>query len=54
MTLGKKSMNLNHNIIALIILNFATEANDEGTVALMGDYIVQQEKLVWMLTSYLE
>ena len=36
------------------ILNMASEANDEGTVALMSDYIVQQEKLVWMLSSYLE
>ncbi|SDE12647.1 starvation-inducible DNA-binding protein [Pricia antarctica] len=35
------------------ILNIASQANDEGTVALMSDYIVQQEKLVWMLTSYL-
>ena len=37
-----------------IILTIASEANDEGTVALMSDYIVQQEKLVWMLSSYLE
>ncbi|MCC4229034.1 Dps family protein [Zunongwangia profunda] len=36
------------------ILTMASEANDEGTVALMSDYIVQQEKLVWMLSSYLE
>lgn len=36
------------------ILSIAAEANDEGTVALMSDYIVQQEKLVWMLSSYLE
>ncbi len=34
------------------ILSIASEANDEGTVALMSDYIVQQEKLVWMLTAY--
>ncbi|EAQ50507.1 DNA-binding DPS protein [Leeuwenhoekiella blandensis MED217] len=32
----------------------ASEANDEGTVALMSDYIVQQEKLVWMLSSFLD
>lgn len=37
-----------------VILNMASEANDEGTVALMSDYIVQQEKLVWMLSSFLE
>lgn len=34
------------------ILNMAAETNDEGTVALMSDYIVQQEKLVWMLSAY--
>ncbi|MGV6832103.1 MAG: Dps family protein [bacterium] len=34
------------------ILAIASEANDEGTVALMSDYIVQQEKLVWMLSAY--
>ncbi|WP_108424820.1 Dps family protein [Flagellimonas amoyensis] len=37
-----------------IILNLASEANDEGTVALMSDYIVQQEKLIWMLSSFLD
>lgn len=37
-----------------IILNMASEANDEGTVALMSDYIVQQEKLIWMLSSFLD
>ena len=34
------------------ILSTASEAHDEGTVALMSDYIVQQEKLVWMLSAY--
>ncbi|WP_438961606.1 Dps family protein [Nonlabens sp.] len=34
------------------ILTIASEANDEGTVALMSDYIVEQEKLVWMLSAY--
>lgn len=34
------------------ILAIAADANDEGTVALMSDYIVQQEKLVWMLSAY--
>jgi len=34
------------------ILSIAADANDEGTVALMSDYIVQQEKLVWMLSAY--
>ena len=35
-----------------IILQTAADANDEGTVALMSEYIVQQEKLVWMLSAY--
>lgn len=34
------------------ILTLAAKANDEGTVALMSEYIVQQEKLVWMLSAY--
>lgn len=34
------------------ILSLAADANDEGTVALMSDYITQQEKLVWMLSAY--
>tara|TARA_R110000764_G_scaffold99205_1_gene183835 strand:+ start:306 stop:785 length:480 start_codon:yes stop_codon:yes gene_type:complete len=33
-------------------LKIAAEAEDEGTVSLMSDYIVQQEKLVWMLSAY--
>ena len=35
------------------ILQLAADANDEGTNALMSDYIRQQEKLVWMFCSYL-
>jgi starvation-inducible DNA-binding protein len=35
------------------LLETASEANDEGTVALMGDYISGQEKNVWMLTAFL-
>ncbi len=35
------------------LLNLANEASDEGTVALMSDYISQQEKTVWMYRSYL-
>lgn len=35
------------------ILNLASEANDEGTVSLMSDYISQTEKTLWMLNSYL-
>lgn len=34
------------------ILSKASEAGDESTVAMMSDYLKEQEKLVWMLTSY--
>lgn len=35
------------------ILTLASETDDEGTNALMSDYIREQEKLVWMLNAYL-
>ena len=35
------------------ILKTASKANDEGTSALMSDYIREQEKLTWMYSSYL-
>ncbi|AEM70623.1 Ferritin Dps family protein [Allomuricauda ruestringensis DSM 13258] len=35
-----------------VILKEAADADDEGTVALMSEYIVEQEKLVWMLSAY--
>ncbi|HKM15828.1 MAG TPA: Dps family protein [Marinospirillum sp.] len=35
------------------LLSVASEAGDEGTTALMSDYIGQQEKTVWMLSAYL-
>ena len=35
------------------ILNISAEANDEGTNALMSDYIREQEKMVWMYNAYL-
>ena len=35
------------------ILSQASDAEDEGTAALMGDYISEQEKLVWMFRAYL-
>ncbi|WP_404471751.1 DNA starvation/stationary phase protection protein [Vreelandella venusta] len=35
------------------ILSLASDAEDEGTAAQAGDYIREQEKTVWMLTSYL-
>jgi starvation-inducible DNA-binding protein len=35
------------------LLNLSAVAGDEGTNALMSDYIREQEKLVWMYSSYL-
>ncbi len=34
------------------ILSIASQAGDEGTVALMSDYLKEQEKMVWMLCAY--
>lgn len=36
------------------ILDLSGEINDEGTNALMSDYIRAQEKLVWMYSAYLK
>ncbi len=36
------------------ILDVASGANDEGTNALMSDYIQLQEKQVWMYSSFLK
>lgn len=35
------------------LLELSAEAGDEGTNALMSDYIREQEKLVWMYSAYL-
>jgi starvation-inducible DNA-binding protein len=35
------------------ILNLSAEAGDEGTNALMSDYIRQQEKSVWMYNAFM-
>lgn len=35
------------------LLNLSADAEDEGTNALMSDYISMQEKLVWMYSSFL-
>jgi starvation-inducible DNA-binding protein len=35
------------------ILNLSDDADDEGTSALMSDYIREQEKTIWMLKAYL-
>lgn len=36
------------------ILSLSDELHDEGTNALMSDYIREQEKLVWMYNSFLQ
>ncbi len=36
------------------ILSLSGDAHDEGTSALMSDYIREQEKLTWMYSSYLK
>lgn len=36
-----------------LILNLASDIGDEGTSALMSDYIREQEKLVWMYAAFL-
>ncbi|WP_430810313.1 MULTISPECIES: Dps family protein [unclassified Carboxylicivirga] len=35
------------------ILPLAQDAEDEGTITLLSDYISQQEKTIWMLHSWL-
>lgn len=35
------------------LLKLSEDADDEGTNALMSDYIREQEKMVWMYSSYL-
>lgn len=35
------------------LLNLSSDTNDEGTNALMSDYIREQEKMVWMYSAYL-
>ena len=37
-----------------VLLNLSAEVGDEGTNALMSDYIREQEKLVWMYSSFLK
>lgn len=36
------------------LLELSGDASDEGTNALMSDYIREQEKLVWMYSAYLK
>ncbi len=35
------------------LLEMASDSNDEGTNALMSDYIREQEKLIWMYSAFL-
>lgn len=36
------------------ILDLSDKAGDEGTNAMMSDYISEQEKMVWMYAAYLD
>ncbi len=36
-----------------VLLNLSAQADDEGTNALMSDYIREQEKMVWMYSAFL-
>lgn len=36
-----------------VLLSLADDADDEGTLSLLSDYITEQEKLVWMMNAYL-
>ena len=36
------------------LLELSGKSNDEGTNALMSDYIREQEKLIWMYSAYLD
>ncbi|MFA7444526.1 MAG: Dps family protein [Flavobacteriaceae bacterium] len=40
--------------IERVILDKSDEANDEGTNAMMSDFISEQEKTVWMMKAWLE
>lgn len=41
-------------VIQREIMEFAGELGDEGTAALMSDYVREQEKSVWMYSAYLK
>lgn len=36
-----------------VLLSLSGNANDEGTSALMSDYIREQEKLIWMYSAFM-
>lgn len=56
---GRKAMESILGSFAIILplqrnlLSLSADAGDEGTNALMSDYIRQQEKTVWMYSAYL-
>lgn len=35
------------------VMDLSSDVNDEGTSALMSDYIREQEKLIWMYSAFL-
>mgnify|MGYP003624194566 CR=1 FL=1 len=39
--------------IERVILNNSGDANDEGTNAMMSDFIAEQEKTIWMMNAWL-
>lgn len=39
--------------IERIILEISDETNDEGTNSMMSNFIAEQEKTIWMLSSWL-
>jgi starvation-inducible DNA-binding protein len=38
--------------IERVILKKSGEINDEGTSSMMSDFIVEQEKTIWMLKAW--
>lgn len=40
--------------IERVILKKASEIEDEGTTSMMSDFIVEQEKAIWMMKAWLE
>ena len=58
-TNGKQALTEVLNALSAVILlqrellKLSADANDEGTNALMSDYIREQEKMTWMYSSYL-
>ncbi|MGL2965756.1 Dps family protein [Flavobacterium sp. XGLA_31] len=40
--------------IERIILSQSGEINDEGTNSMMSDFIVEQEKTIWMLSAWMD